>query len=495
MELRNYQTLSVSQLRDGYRAGKRRQVLTSPTGSGKTVLFSFVTKASFEKGQRTLIMAHRSEILAQISKTLTSVGVHHRMLKAGMLTPVKAPVVVASVGTLCRRLDEFPEPDLVIVDECHHSAAATWASVFAKFSKARFLGVTATPERLDGQGLGLFYDAMVRGPEVHWLIENGFLAKPLYFGPKEIVDTSAIRKVAGEFSKKESAGLLDKPTITGDAVAQYRRICPGATAVAFCISIEHCEHVAEQFRAAGIPAATIDGAMSDEDRARIISDLAARRILVLCSCELISEGFDLPSVGAAILLRPTASLALHLQQIGRCLRPAEGKKAAYILDHVGNCMRHGFAEEIREWSLEGHAAKKRDREALSVRRCEKCFAMFQGPACPACGAEYESKARKVETVDGELAPMDPAKLAALRARKTEERGCRTFEDFQRLGAARGYKPGWAQWRWRNSWRYRQGNPAQHGQEEAAAEVRHENCLLGGALQSARRTLRVPRAPE
>lgn len=471
MELRSYQVDCVSKLRDGYRSGKRRQVLTSPTGSGKTVLFSFVTKSSFEKGQRTLIMAHRSEILAQISKTLNAVGVHHRMLKAGMPTPVSAPVVVASVGTLCRRLDQFPEPDLVIVDECHHSAASTWASIFAKFAKSRFLGVTATPERLDGQGLGLFYDAMVRGPEVQWLIDNGFLARPRYFGPKQVVDTSSIHKVAGEFNRKESASVVDKPTITGDAVDQYRRICPGRTAVAFCISIEHCEHVAEQFRSAGIPAATIDGTMSDEDRARIVGDLAARRIFVLCSCELISEGFDLPSVGAAILLRPTHSLALHLQQIGRCLRPARDKECAFILDHVGNCMRHGFAEEFREWSLDGHAAKKREKDAIMPRRCPACFCMFMGKECPSCGKPYETQSREVEQVDGDLAPIDPLKIAAIRQRKVEERGCTSLEDFRKLGAARGYKPGWAYWRWKNSWRYNQGKPANHGNAtQVGAEV-------------------------
>lgn len=468
MELRHYQTDCVTKLRDGYRLGKRRQVLVSPTGSGKTVLFSFITKSSLDRGQRTLIMAHRAEILAQISKTLTGVGVHHRMLRAGMPTPVNSPVVVASVGTLCRRLKEFPEPDLVIVDECHHSAASTWASVFAQFSKARFLGVTATPERLDGQGLGLFYDALVRGPEVQWLIDNGFLAKPRYFGPKTVVDTSVIHKVAGEFNRKESAGVFDKPTITGDAVEQYRRICNGKTAIAFCISIEHCNHVAEQFRASGIPAGVIDGSMSDEERARMVSDLAAGRILILCSCELVSEGFDLPSVGAAILLRPTHSLALHLQQIGRSLRPANGKECAYILDHVGNCMRHGFAEEEREWSLDGHAAKKRKEQAIFPRQCKKCFAMFMGPKCPSCGLQYETKAREVEQVSGDLAPIDPLKLAAIRLRKTEERGCMSLEDFQKLGAARGYKPGWAYWRWKNSWRYSRGTPnktASHGNAE------------------------------
>lgn len=457
MELRPYQVSAVEELRAGYREGFRRQLLTSPTGSGKTVLFSFVTQSSAARGQRTVIMAHRSEILRQISKTLDSFGVSHRVLKAGMSTPKLAQTVVASVNTLGRRLEDFPPPDLCIVDEAHHSAAGTWAKIFGAWASTRFLGVTATPERLDGKGLGDFYDRMVRGPEVHWLIENGFLSKPLYYAPAKLVETSSIRKVAGDFSKGEAAKVIDKPTITGDAVAQYRKICPGKTAVAFCISLAHCIHVANQFRGCGIPAAVIDGTMTDEQREQVISDLRDRRILVLVSCELISEGFDLPAVEAVILLRPTASLSLHLQQIGRGLRPSPGKTVTYVLDHVGNCLRHGLAEEIRDWTLDGYSERKRKEEnPIKTRRCENCFAIFNGPICPSCGEPYQAKVRQVETVAGDLKQLSPEQMAAIRTRKREESQCRTYEDFQRLGQARGYKPGWAQWRWKNSWRYKAG---------------------------------------
>lgn len=454
MELRPYQVDCVNQLRDGYRQGFRRQLLTSPTGSGKTVLFSFITKSSADKGQRTVIMAHRSEILRQISETLDTVGVPHKVLRAGMATPRLAQTVVASVNTLSRRLDGFPPPDLCIVDEAHHSAAGTWANVFGSWPTTRFLGVTATPERLDGKGLGDYYDRMVRGPEVEWLIANGFLSPPRYFAPARMIDASTIRKVAGDYAKNDAAKLFDKPTITGDAVIQYRKICPGKTAVAFAISIAHAVHVAAQFRGSGIPASVIDGTMTDEQRSQCIADLRARRILVLVSCELISEGFDLPAVEAVILLRPTASLALHLQQIGRGLRVSPGKECTFVLDHVGNCLRHGLAEEPRDWSLEGYAARKRKEEEapLKTRRCEKCFAIFNGPVCPSCGAPYETKGREVENVAGDLKQLSPEKLEAIRARKGEERGCKSLEDFQKLGAARGYRNGWAMWRWKNSWR-------------------------------------------
>ena len=421
-----------------------------------TVLFSFITKSSAERGQRTLILTHRAEILSQIHRTLDNVGVPHSTLQAGQPTPRNAQTVVASIGTLVRRLDQFPEPDLMVVDEAHHSAAGTWVRVFGAWPKCRVLGVTATPERLDGKGLGLFYDRLVRGPEVTWLIENGFLARPRYFSPETVVDTASLHHVAGDFNRAESAALMDKPTITGDAVQQYQRLAAGKRAVVFCVSVAHAQHVAQQFNAAGIPAETIDGTMDDDERSAIIGRLSAGTTLVLCSCELISEGFDLPVVDAAILLRPTESLAMHLQQVGRCLRPHPAKEHALILDHVGNCLRHGLAEEPRDWSLEGGAGKRRNAKdpVIATRRCEKCFAIFVGPACPQCKAPYESKTRDIRQVDGQLREISPEDIVKLRAKaaiRAEIRAARSYEDFIQIGKKHGFKRGWAWFRWNNSW--------------------------------------------
>ena len=453
MELRPYQLQSVEDLRVEYRAGVRRLLLVSPTGSGKTVLFVYVTKGASSRGLRVLILAHRGEILDQISRTMSSWEVPHAVLTAGRTLPMGYQVMVASVQTLCRRLEGSPKPDLVVVDEAHHSCAGSWAQIFAAYPDARYLGVTATPERLDGKGLGDFYHGIVMGPKVGWLISNGFLAKPRYFAPSHLVDVSSIKKTAGDFNKKELGEVMDRPTITGDAVEHYRKFCQGRTAIAFCVSIAHAEHVAEQFKAAGIAAEVIDGTMGREERSAIVERLRARKTMVLVSVDLVSEGFDLPAVGAAILLRPTASLALHLQQVGRVLRPAEGKSDALILDHVGNCARHGLAEEDRPWSLDGHTAKKRTKEkALETRQCEKCFAIFWGPKCPECGTVREIQTRELEQTDGQLQEISAARLADIRNRKAEERMCRTLEDFRKLASIRGYKQGWAYYRWKTSWK-------------------------------------------
>lgn len=319
--------------------------------------------------------------------------------------------------------------------------------MLAAWDKALYLGVTATPERLDGRGLGMIFDAMVLGPSTRWLIDNRFLAKPTYYAPEKSVDLTGAHKVAGDFNRSELEELMDQPTITGDAVAHYRKFCNERTAVAFCVSVAHAEHVAEQFRKSGVTAVSIDGTLDADERKRRIKALASGDVRVLTSCELVSEGFDLPAVGAALLLRPTASLAMHLQQIGRALRPKKDGSGATILDHVGNTIRHGLAEQDREWSLEGRAARMKKETQVETKQCRKCFAIFSGTVCPECRTVPESKAREIEEVDGELKMVDPEVLAQRYQARREEGLCKTLEDFQKLAVKRGYKPGWARYRW------------------------------------------------
>jgi superfamily II DNA or RNA helicase len=168
----------------------------------------------------------------------------------------------------------------------------------------------------------------------------------------------------------------------------------------------------------------------------------------MTSCELVSEGFDLPAVRAAILLRPTASLAMHLQQVGRALRPAPGKAEAIILDHAGNCLRHGLAEDDREWSLDGRAIREKKEAAVAIAQCPKCFNVFRGSACGRCGQERKPEARKVDEADGELRRLDAAEVERRHAMRREEWDCKTLADWQALAKARGHKLGWAFIRWR-----------------------------------------------
>ena len=274
-----------------------------------------------------------------------------------------------------------------------------------------------------------------------WLIEQGFLTQPKYYAPPNQLDLDGIQVRGGDFAREETAAIMDKPTITGDAVSHYQRLCNGAPAVAFCASVAHAEHVAQAFSAAGYRAATLDGTLDRIERRKRVRGLADGSIQILTSCEIISEGFDIPTVTAAILLRPTKSLGMHLQQVGRVLRIAPNKPHAVILDHVGNCLRHGLAEEEREWSLEGRPKKKKkagDEDAPPVRQCPQCYACHvPASECPECGHEYEMKKREIEQQDGELVELN---MAWIKKQRQQEQGqARSYEDLVALGKSRGMK--------------------------------------------------------
>jgi DNA repair protein RadD len=280
-------------------------------------------------------------------------------------------VQVASVQTVARRLHLLPRDffQLLVVDEAHHTTAGTWARVIAHFHAAKLLGVTATPIRGDGRGLGEHYQAMVQGPTAAELTSEGYLAPARVLAPPGF-DSAGLRKRMGDFDTKQAEQRVG--TIMGDCLGHYRKHLSGQTAIAFCCSVAHAEAVAALFQSAGIAAASIDGTMDTGTRRELLQRLAVGDLKVLTSCALIGEGVDVPSVGGCILLRPTASVGLHLQMIGRCLRPQPGKTAV-VLDHVGNTLRLGHHLEERDWTLDG--LRKRDREAApSVKVCPTCFA-------------------------------------------------------------------------------------------------------------------------
>jgi DNA repair protein RadD len=398
MNLRPYQTELITAIRLQYQLGHRKVLAVLPTGAGKTVCFSHIAQSAARKGNRVLIAVHRQELLDQACRSLP---MPHGVIAANRAMDLSAAVQVASVQTLARRLHKLPRDffQLVIIDEAHHSNAGTWAKALDHFQQAHLLGVTATPIRLDGRGLGEHYQAMVEGPSAAWLTDNGYLASARVLAPPGF-DTTGLRKRMGDFDTREAEHRIG--TIMGDCLSHYRKHLNGQTAIAFCCSVAHAEAVAALFQCNGIPAASIDGSMDAGTRRELLSDLGTGRIKVLTSCALIGEGVDVPSVGGCILLRPTQSVSLHLQMLGRCLRPS-GDKVAVILDHVGNTLRLGHYLEPREWTLEG--IKKRDKEsAPSVRVCPQCFAAMFSTAkqCAECGHVFTAERREIKQVNGEL---------------------------------------------------------------------------------------------
>lgn len=442
ISLRPYQAIDVAGIRSEYARGARAVLYVAPTGSGKTVTFSYIASEMARKNKRCWILVHRQELLNQTSRALTAFGVDHGLISPQYTMDPRAPLQVASVQTLVRRLDKVQAPDLIILDEAHHAISPTWRSLIDACPASKLLGVTATPERLDSRGLGEVFQAMVIGPTVADLTRDGYLAPAVAFVPPQLLDMTGVTKRAGDYAKDEMAKRVDEPTITGDSIAHYQRICAGQPAIAFCASVMHAEHVAAQFRDAGFYSASVDGSMDDRQRKRLIDSLGqVGGVQVLTSCDLVSEGLDVPAVAAAILLRPTASLALARQQIGRALRPAPGKRRAVILDHVGNILRHGLPTEEIAWSLEGGAAKKRgeSEKALRLRQCPRCYMTHApGPRCPECGHVYEIEGRSVKQVEGDLVELEISEMRDKAARQLEVQRAETLGDLIAIGKRRGY---------------------------------------------------------
>ena len=438
MKLRDYQLHAIEAVRGSYRKGNRRPLLVSPTGSGKTLMFSYISAGMAQNGKRVLILAHRRELLKQISNALRAVGVRHAVMAGGARGIPIANVVVASVFTLARRLKHFPKPDLIIGDEAHHfTPQSTWGQCIKAFPSAHVLGVTATPERLDGKGLGLMFDDMVIGPTVAELTEQGFLTPAEVYAPSK-PDLKGLRTRMGDYVNAELESAMDKPSITGNAVHHYRKLADGKLAIAFCVSVKHAKDVAEEFRRAGYSASHIDGGMDERERDQVLKDFENRKIQILTSCDLVSEGFDLPAVEVAILLRPTKSLSLYLQQVGRAVRPSPGKTTTIVLDHAGNTAVHGFIDEHREWQLTSDSARKSNNgeKPPVVRSCPQCFAMHRpSPVCPKCGHVYKVASRRIEQVDGELVQISRADETQV---STSDWG-RQFQVLTGVARKRGYQ--------------------------------------------------------
>ena len=429
-------------MRKAYGAGASRICYQLPTGGGKTIVFAFVVASAVQRGRRVLILGHRQEITEQISAALTVVDVSHGIIAPGY-PPTTWPVQVASVLTIARRLNPTDQLfDLIVIDECHHATAASWRAILAAYPDAKVLGVTATPARLDGKGLAGIFDRLIVGPDVATLTRAGFLVPATVFTPLRLPNLSHIASRAGDYALDQLSATMSDRALIARAVADYKQRCAGVPAVAFGVDRQHSEKIAEAFRDAGFRSAHIDGETSKDTRKRLIAALGTGELDVLSNCGLISEGVDVPAIGAAILLRPTQSLALYLQQVGRTLRPAPRKDRAIILDHAGNCLRHGLPDLPRQWSLK--ASKSRQKTLHNLVRCMACGAVsMPGPFCSNCSAPPRPSTPELLEVWLELTATTP--LAGELRRMTYADVVTWADTPMRVRIAamvRGFKKGW-----------------------------------------------------
>lgn len=451
INLYDYQTKAVNDIRNEFKEGNKSVILVMPTGSGKTHSFSYITKLTTENKKRVLILVHRVELLRQASNSLKVLGIEHGLISPKYTPNKHALVQVASVQTLIRRMSKFERPSLIIIDESHHAIAGSWRKVIDYYHDARILGVTATPCRTDNKPLSDVFDVMVQGPQIYELIDMGFLVKPIVYGCSSQVDLGEVRIKGSDYDREEVAQLMDRPQIIGDAVEHYTKLAAGKSCVVFCINVKHAINTAQEFRNAGYNFHAVYGDMLDSERDRILKGLGDGTIQGVTSADLISEGTDIPAIEVAILLRPTWSLSLFIQQVGRALRTAPGKTHALILDHVGNCSRHGLPDSHRDWTLEGQKkmTKKRASEMeIKAKQCEECYQVFEpAPECPYCGHRNTPTARELEIIEGELQLLTEENMK--KQKRMEVGKADSLEDFQRIAHERGYKQGWAFMKWQH----------------------------------------------
>lgn len=441
----------MESVREEIRQGKRRIIYVLPTGAGKSVWVAAIAKGVREKGKRGLMMAHRQELIDQLSSALSDFDVYHSLVLPSKKIP-SHHMLLGSVQTLARRTNKIPAPDFIFVDEVHHAVkGGLYARIIEAYPNAIVVGLTASPARSDGRGLGEMFDGMVVGPSVAELTELEYLVPAEVWGTPIKPDLSGVKTRMGDYVTAQLEAAMDKPRLTGDAVAHYRKIADGKAAVCFCVSIKHAHSVAEEFCAAGYKFIAVDGTMDKRVRRQAIEDLRTGAIHGITSAEVISEGVDVPRIECVILLRPTQSLIVAIQQIGRGLRPYPGKEKCIVLDHAAVVQNHGMPDEVREWSLEGLQGRKKTDKPPSVRQCPKCFAAHRPvPVCPMCSYVYEVEGRTVEQVAGDLVKVvDPKSLTRSDILGTDdapnERRRKEMDYLARVARGRGYKnpDGWA----------------------------------------------------
>ena len=427
IKLRPYQSELIDNIRASVRGGNDSVVAVLGCGGGKSVIQGSIAKSSTDKNNRVLFLVHRKELCQQIANTFRSLGVDMSLCDVSM------------VQTVSRRLDKLPDYDIIITDEAHHSTAKTYTKIYDHYSHVLRLGFTATPIRLNKGGLGDVYSDLITSVSTKWLIENHYLAPYKYYSVK-LADTSGLHTVAGEFKQNEVAELMQNSEIYGDTVKQWKRLAEGSKTIVYCASVEAAKMTAERFSSEGYNSIAIDGKTPQNEREEAMAAFREGKVRILCNCELFGEGLDVPDCECVVLLRPTQSLTLFIQQSMRSMRYMPNK-TAIIIDHVGNCYRHGLPDDEREWSLE---PKNKQENIVKIRECKNCFAVYPPtkPKCPYCGAEATHEIRKTDKKTIEVDLVELRRTEEIKNTEYADLKAETWEDVVKIQKAKGYKFGW-----------------------------------------------------
>ena len=407
-------------------AANRALILMAPCAFGKTVVAAELCRRAIAKGKRVLFLVPRRELGTQARDKLLDAGLlwgrDVGLYMAGVVGAEEigstAAVTVASKDTLVTRLrlgriQKLPTADLVIVDECHLSTSATWLKLLEHYRKvgALIVGLSATPGRKGGKGLGVLYDAIVPTASVRELTDLGYLSPARYFSPTK-PDLAKLRKVRGDYAEKDLAERVNTPAHVGDVVANYLEKGEARQTICFAVDRRHSIELARRFSEAGASARHVDGTMNTAEREELLRAFANGEFSVLCNCMIATYGLDIPSVSCLVLARPTASIVLHVQMLGRGLRIHPGKEDCLVFDHAGNIERLGMADTEHEWSLDSGAEEPKPKKIpeghkiIENMECQSCKAVFKPqPECPECGHVFKPKGAGVQWIKGQLVEL------------------------------------------------------------------------------------------
>jgi DNA repair protein RadD len=476
-----------------------RVIVVAPTGAGKTVIAAAIIKTATDAGKRALVLAHTREIVKQISEKLFAHAIDHGIIQAGYMTRPDERVQVASVQTLWARAIraqrmQLPPADLLIVDECHHCPANTYRKIIESYPDAVLIGLTATPCRGDGRGLGGVFDQIIECPQIAELIEQKHLVKTRVYAPID-PDLKGVDTRVGDFVESQLADAMDKPNLVGDIISHWHKHGERRKTVCFAVNVAHSVHIRDEFIKSGVRAAHVDGSIQKSERDAILGKLAGGEIELVTNCMVLTEGWDLPEVSCCILARPTKKMGLFRQMVGRVLRPAPGKKNAIILDHSGAVFRHGFIEDPVQWTLDPdkrshsptHAARLWSGYSSRLLECSRCGSMrVGGEPCRHCGFLPQRPPQTISFKDGDLALVDRKSRTAEPVRDPHER-MHWHAMLAHIAITRGYKPGWAAHKFKEkfgNWPAVRTITPQHPSPEVLAWVRSRNIAFAKAKGSA-----------
>jgi superfamily II DNA or RNA helicase len=409
-QLRDYQINLIQRVFSSWFNGNRHLMLQLPTGGGKTIIFTAIAHEFIVKAQSILVIAHREELIVQAAEKLEAVtNMPVGIIKAGYKQDESCLIQVASIQTLIRR--QLPPAELVIFDEAHHCHSRTYAKVFQHYAErdSYILGCTATPIRTDGRGLRYLYsgtkgfEQLIIGSTVKELIDRKYLAPFRLYSPAQIIEasTASIKTTGGDYNQKQLADFVEKKLIIGDVIETWKKHAAGKRTVLFAVSVKHSLELARAFRSQGIAAAHLDGDTKPESRKKILARFAAGKIEVLCQHSIVTEGIDIPLIEAIQFARPTKSLTVWFQAIGRALRPAPGKANAIIIDHTDTHLNLPWPDDNIDWSLDPQSLQS-SNWAISCPECRHIFRPIKEErsrclaTCPACNVKFTFEAKKTK---------------------------------------------------------------------------------------------------